>query len=489
MSAASLYLDLANAVSAFPPASKTSAVVDYATLFELVTPNASNSERERFLEYVKEKKQSALGGLEKAVEIVAGRVSGFDFFGVTLPHLCETVRNIPLIFNGDAKVKILRKGEPGKLTLSRVQAMHSWPQVFFQSIPEIDDGSGRRDSTFGNISWTKLQFESRAVVGVHRLACLLTYFHMVAVQASTQPSAPTSEAAVSSLRGAIEELTAKDDPFIVFERVCRGDLIPSFGDLERMTEVPVIATFDQPALIVTSTTRIEDVASADAIVDFANKQVQIGCIIASATQEEIMFSIIPEAMIAVLVFEELNDDEAGLIHGARRFCNYTGYYHSFRYDGPCALHDDTAGQPPTIVIIDALENRGNLQFEDDPFKRDVAKALMGFLGVRKVRRSPHSSAEESLVPVVATGGWGCGIFCGDQTLKFLQQLIAASLAKCKLIYCTFGSQEREHSFKMIAHRLQSRNITVATVAAWVREYMAEVTDESDFELFVLSKLK
>jgi hypothetical protein len=480
-----LLIDLAKSVATFPPAAKTDTVTDYAKLFELVTPSAAPAEREKYLEYVKSQRRSALVGLEKAVDLVSGRIKEFNFFGVTLPHLCATVRNMASIFGGDAKLKILRTGEPGKLTLTRAQVHAILAASFFQYIPEVDDGSGSRDSTFGNISWSKLEYESRPV-GIHRLACLLTYFHAVATVAV--PSAEPASAA-GTLKGAIEQLTAKDEPTIVFERITRSDLIPSFHHLEQMNDVPVIAKFDQPALIVTATTRIEDVASADAIVDFANKQVQIGCIIPSATQEEIMFSIIPEAMLAVLVFERLSDDEAGLIHGARRFCNYTGYYDTFKYDGPCAPHDDGAGQPATIVVIDALENYGNLQFEEDPFKRDVAKAFMAFRCVRKVRRSPQTTNEGDLVPVIATGGWGCGIFRGDQTLKFVQQLIAASLAKCKLVYCTFGAQEREHSFKMIAHRLQSRNVTVAEVTRWIREYRADATAESDFEFFVLSKLQ
>ena len=58
------------------------------------------------------------------------------------------------------------------------------------------------------------------------------------------------------------------------------------------------------------------------------------------------------------------------------------------------------------------------------FERDILKAYLGF---REVRGG-----------TVATGNWGCGAFGGNPQVKFLQQLIAASMAGVSLAYGSPG---------------------------------------------------
>ncbi len=41
---------------------------------------------------------------------------------------------------------------------------------------------------------------------------------------------------------------------------------------------------------------------------------------------------------------------------------------------------------------------------------------------------------------VASGKWGCGVFRGNLELKFLIQVLAASLVGRKIIFCDFGSK-------------------------------------------------
>lgn len=498
----SLHIDVSALAATFPPIEETTLIDDYEKLFALVTPQASAEERTRYLAFVKESSKGALPGLEKAVEITAKYFDNFDLFGVIVPSLCAAVRAVPEQFAAlDGKLRIIRRGERGSVTLSREQVHCLLAMSFFQLLPNpeilCDESKSERRgsapvSAFGEIRWMNLLVKT-ATVGVHRLACLLSYFHQVAtIQRDTHAGAVVEEDEEGSdltLRSAVRELTSAPALKLVYERIVGGESIPSIDALEAMEAQRVMPKYEQPPVLLTSCTRIEDVASADAVVDFANKQVHIGCIIPSATQEEVLFSIFPEAFLGILLFEGLLDDEAAIIHGCRRFCEYKGYADSFRYAGPSALHNDTIGAPPSIVIIDALVNIDNLQFEEASFARDVGKALMGFRHVTKARRP--STGVDDAVPVVATGGWGCGIFRGDQTLKFLQQLIAASIAGCKLVYCTFGSRERESSFKIIAHRLNSRNIMVSDVVQWVREFSAAVNYAkfSDFEHFVLTKLQ
>merc|ERR1712196_103923 len=41
----------------------------------------------------------------------------------------------------------------------------------------------------------------------------------------------------------------------------------------------------------------------------------------------------------------------------------------------------------------------------------------------------------------SSGKWGCGVFGGDPAHKFIQQVVASSLANCKLHFSTFGAPD------------------------------------------------
>eukprot|EP00658_Telonema_sp_P-2_P045487 TRINITY_DN33454_c0_g1_i1.p1 TRINITY_DN33454_c0_g1~~TRINITY_DN33454_c0_g1_i1.p1 ORF type:complete len:103 (-),score=23.45 TRINITY_DN33454_c0_g1_i1:72-380(-) len=70
---------------------------------------------------------------------------------------------------------------------------------------------------------------------------------------------------------------------------------------------------------------------------------------------------------------------------------------------------------------------------------------------------------------VVTGGWGCGMFGCNQGLKFLQQTIVASLCGVRLVYTTFGSDEREARFTRMAATLEARGTSIAEAVGWVQE--------------------
>ena len=53
---------------------------------------------------------------------------------------------------------------------------------------------------------------------------------------------------------------------------------------------------------ITADKRIED-SEASAHVDFANAKIHIGCIIASATQEEVLFSLRPELLVCFVLIK------------------------------------------------------------------------------------------------------------------------------------------------------------------------------------------
>jgi len=66
------------------------------------------------------------------------------------------------------------------------------------------------------------------------------------------------------------------------------------------------------------------------------------------------------------------------------------------------------------------------QLSSRRLKRELNKAFCGFC---------RDASEQRCT--VATGNWGCGAFGGDPGVKFLIQLMAASLAERPIFYFTF----------------------------------------------------
>lgn len=187
-------------------------------------------------------------------------------------------------------------------------------------------------------------------------------------------------------------------------------------------------------------------------MDFANKALHIHEIIASATQEEILFSSCPESFVGVLISEVMDDREAIIIRNVRRYVEYEGYASTFRFAGfyqDVRIHD--------IVAVDATYS---MHFTKPMIDRDLNKAYLGFTAAAAAS-SPSSSS--SLVAKVSTSHWGCGAFHGDKHCKFLQQVCASALAGVPLDYSTFGDAQIAASFKCLLELIDSNNHTIASV--------------------------
>lgn len=103
-------------------------------------------------------------------------------------------------------------------------------------------------------------------------------------------------------------------------------------------------------------TKIEDHYCQGIMVDFANKRLGGGVLGHGCIQEEILFSIFPELIAAKLICFQLQDAEAVIIQGARKFSYYSGYKETFKFEGSCfeeELHRDH--EQSIIVAIDAYD--------------------------------------------------------------------------------------------------------------------------------------
>eukprot|EP00004_Rigifila_ramosa_P005464 TRINITY_DN1599_c0_g1_i7.p1 TRINITY_DN1599_c0_g1~~TRINITY_DN1599_c0_g1_i7.p1 ORF type:complete len:287 (-),score=81.81 TRINITY_DN1599_c0_g1_i7:15-875(-) len=246
---------------------------------------------------------------------------------------------------------------------------------------------------------------------------------------------------------------------VVFSRASyeRGDArLPAWADCG--------APISSVRLNLTSTVRIEE-TMAHQHLDFANKQLHIGQLIPSATQEEILFSIKPECLISLLIVQTLGPLEAAFISHPLVFADYKGYLDLFEFKslpGSPASHPQNQ-MPAQIVAIDAIVNFSNTQWSQQMQLRDLNKAFIGF------SHSADLPAREGPI-AVSTGNWGCGAFGGDPILKFLQQMMAAAAAGRAVDYAAFGDRTLEAQLRTLYNRLVAHNVTVGQLCLWLFEF-------------------
>jgi poly(ADP-ribose) glycohydrolase len=211
-------------------------------------------------------------------------------------------------------------------------------------------------------------------------------------------------------------------------------------------------------------------------VDFANKARHIHRIIASLTQEEVLFSIYPECFLGLMLCEVMKDDEAIIIRNAHRACNYSGYSETFQFVP--RLEHATAG--PDIIAIDAIVNHGSMQFKKKFIDRDLNKAFIGF------------ASTKSTGGKIATGKWGCGVFAGDVALKYLQQVLAASACNRQLHFSSFSDAKALSELRYLHTQMQAANLKVKQLYNMLLELEAQNISsplESKVLNFVMAQLQ
>lgn len=119
-----------------------------------------------------------------------------------------------------------------------------------------------------------------------------------------------------------------------------------------------------------------------------------------------------------------------------------------------------------IIAIDA--SRKN-HFTKESVLRDIFKAALGFSS-----SSSHSSSSS-----IVTGHWGCGIFGGQKTHKFLQQWVAASIATnvSRLDYSVFGDVKLIEFWQRIIQAIQQKKWTVCDVC----KNLLQLADDDDYD--------
>lgn len=288
------------------------------------------------------------------------------------------------------------------VSFSREQIYGLLSKAFFLQLPASDKA--------GSLLGFESLYRIITSVGLNRLLCHLNYFYNY------------------------QRLTTEEKRELI--TFSRHSIQPMDSDVWIGCNTPITSK-----LFITSQKKMEH-SKAFTHLDFANKKIHIHKVIASATQEEILFSTHPELFISMLIFPTLDDNEVVRINGVRRYSSYSGYMGNFRFQG-----SPKVVLPKEILVLDAMEvRRSQDQYLPRWLNRDLTKLSAGFQ-----LEGGH----------ISTGNWGCGIFGGDVHLKFMLQLIAASYWGKRLDYSTFKESQLRRELIQIHQWTLQKQMTVS----------------------------
>jgi len=345
-----------------------------------------------------------------------------------VPFLAQLVLQLPALFP-DKSLVMLRRGENRRVSLTRSQISCLIANMFFCTIQPNTDLAKTFTGHFTG---------ERAPTGP------LTFVYWL-----RHASGPTNIYLQSLLNYFKDVQTFQEDKLnevVTFERcVCINNKAwDPRGSTMKITEVEVHLDG-----------RIGDKEQIE--VDFANKHVGFGT---TGTQEELMLGTSTESCVIVMFNEVLDADEAVVMVGAKKYGDFSGYGRQACYTG--SFVGDWDWKNRKIIAIDALCWPSD-QLGDLTMMRELKKAWVGF------------QAGEG--ECVSTGHWGCGAFGGDQDVKCLVQVMAASLAGVKKIdFYSFGDQKFYGRFRRALTAAKDKDV------GWIWEKIVQFRKTPTFLL-------
>lgn len=338
---------------------------------------------------------------------------------------------LPTLVNESAGSKTIEM----QATLTRRQIRHILCNTFLMNTTFMNGTS------YGQLSFKHL-YASSFKIAAERLVCFLVYFFRSSRFTETELSEE-----VQFRREILRESTEPKWTELKKKKISRDVVDIHVGSMEQKPN--------------------------SVFVDFANRQYHLGEIIASCTQEEILFNCAPEGLVGMVFIETMADNETVIVQNLKRFSTYSGFGDSFRFENMVAPGSTPASFD--VLVIDASYEK---HFRYNTIIRDLNKAYIGF------------SSIDAKNARFSTGNWGCGVFGGDRHMKFIQQICAATQAGVSLDYSTYGDEVLCKAFESIIDSIVEKKLAVSVLVDWMVKFHAEMDElkVSNFGEYIRMKL-
>lgn len=358
-----------------------------------------------------------------------------------IPMMQKLMEGAPKLFRGfDSRVLV--SGIKSNVVLTKPQIATILAFMFFNLlnydyISNGGGGPGGRDPSpienFPDPSFTDGFVAQHMIV----LQCILAYF----VRVYERMHSPDED--VRNLFNA---------QIVIVQRSCLSQ-VPKWSECEEPVVDILIGEGSQPGSIGT----IDDSPAAMHVV-FSHEYLGGELFKNALTQEELTLLIRPEALVALIFCEKLSPVETVTVLGTEKYSQYQGLGSGIKFTGP--FQDNTpvgyntqqteAMLQHALIFMDASTKTSGVSQCITEFDRDLNKAFCGFSSLKFSRKMGQ----------IATSGWSCGFLGSNLQVKFIQQLLAASVAGKELIYYA-GNKNFEEEIIIFNGWLQKNKFTVA----------------------------